>query len=88
MRINDKNRDMLVLVCPDMPANLHDTLLGKIDLVFPGEIKDLDTEAEGDNHSFIACHYTYWNHYATRVYFFFDIISLYSNFWIGRQFSC
>ena len=70
MRINNKNRDMLVLVCPDMPANLRDTLLGKFDLVFPGKIKDLDTEAEGDNHSFIARHYTYWNCYATRVYFF------------------
>jgi len=70
LRINDKNRDMLVLVCANMPANLRDTLLGKIDLVFPDEIKDLDTEAEGDKHSFIARHYTYWNRYATRVYSF------------------
>jgi hypothetical protein len=81
---------MLVLVCPDMLANLCDTLLDKIDLVFLGENKDLDTEAEGTiiqlllaiihiGYEELLCH--------KGILFFFDNISLYSKFWIGRQFS-
>jgi hypothetical protein len=67
MRINDKHNDLIALICANMPKDLRDTLLAKIQFIYPDVVKCINTAEEGFENSFPSAHFCVWFRYATRV---------------------
>lgn len=59
----------MAVICPQMPDQLRNDLLDKIDLIFPNHLKDTDTRAEGLENVFPTCLFVWWNRFAEQVHF-------------------
>jgi hypothetical protein len=71
LRINDKNRDLVALVCSTMPENIQVNLMHDLNTIYEKGVYDKDTRSEGERNDFQAVHFSYYNRYCTRVCFFF-----------------
>lgn len=67
LRINDRNGNPLLIVCPDLPDKIRNSLIPLLKLASPGRLQYTDSQALGNDYRFTACHYTWWNRYATNV---------------------
>ena len=59
----------MAVVCPQMPDRLRKDLLDKIELIFPNQLRDTDTKAEGFNNVFPTWLFVWWDRFAEQACF-------------------
>ena len=70
LRVNDKHRDLLALLCSTMPHNIRSNLFRDLNMIYTHAIHDKDTQAEGAQNDFESIHFSYYNCYSRRVFMF------------------
>ena len=70
LRVNAKNGEFVAIVLPDMPSKLRNNLMNTLKLVFPGKIKQTSSEVLGENFTFEALHFSWYNRFHLRVSLF------------------
>ncbi|KAF6749075.1 hypothetical protein DFP72DRAFT_1073634 [Ephemerocybe angulata] len=68
LRIDDKNGDWLFIALPDMPDSIREPVLELMELLFPGLIRELDTNSEGIDQQFESLHFSFYNRYAQHAH--------------------
>jgi len=66
IRINDKGNKSLSIISA-VPEEFQRNLFDKIDLIFPGALRNIDTTSESVKEFFIALHLVWYNRYARRA---------------------
>ena len=59
----------MAIVCPQMPDQLRNDLLDKIEMIFPNQLKDTNTQEGGIKNTFPTWLFVWWNRYAEQVHF-------------------
>jgi hypothetical protein len=62
-----------------MPDSIRQPLLDNLITVFPGKLKNTDSEAEGIDNLFECLHLSWYNRYSTRAHIYFLMSSFNSN---------
>lgn len=78
LRINDQDKRMMAIVCPQMPDQLWNDLFDKIELIFPNHLKDTDTQVEGIENIFPTWIFEWWNWFSEQVHFHYYPYKKYS----------
>lgn len=87
LELKGKKKDPLLLVVPDMPAELREPLMRHLQMAFEGKLCSKNSQDEKFE-GFEAYHFVYWNRYSPRVRFSCLISAFNSmNFVLGRQLS-
>lgn len=66
VRMNDKDHKSFSIISV-VPSEYQANLFEKIDLIFPGALRNIDTTSESAKDFFIALHLVWYNRYAKRV---------------------
>ena len=68
LRINDKNKNLMAIILPNMPKNLRCNLLKDLGTLYPNlAYIDTATEPERIKESFVATHFSYYNRYSNKA---------------------
>jgi len=69
LRINDKNHDLIALLCSTMPEEIRVNLMRDLKFIYENGVYFKNTQEEGERNDFQAIHFSYYNRYSTRVFF-------------------
>ncbi|CAA7263141.1 unnamed protein product [Cyclocybe aegerita] len=61
LHVKDKNGGLLLLYVPNMKEEMRETLLDRVECVWPDLVKNVDTENEGMDHLFDCLHFSMYN---------------------------
>lgn len=71
LRINDKNRNLVALLCLTMPQDIHFNVMRDLNTIYTDAIHAKDTRAQGEMNDFESIHFSYYNCYSRRVFIYF-----------------
>ena len=75
LRINDKNLDLIALICSTMPEDIRRRLMRDLNIIYEQGIFNKDTQAEGERNDFESVHFSYYTRYSTRVHLILQILN-------------
>ena len=61
LRINDKNCDLITLLCLTMLEEIRVNLMCDLNIIYENGIYSKNTQEEGERNDFQAIHYSYYN---------------------------
>ena len=79
VRIRDKYNRTLAYIGARLPLYLRERLFDKLEAVFPGAIREIDTREEGIDNQFECLHFAWYNRSTTRVSQQFQLVPDASN---------
>ncbi len=65
--INDVSGTPIIVVIPDMPQELKNSIMGNLMHTFSGQIVQMDSKAEQDKYKYQSIHFTWYNRFAKKV---------------------
>ena len=67
LRIDGFENSLLALILPHMPEPLRKALMSIVKLTFPHTVKWCDSQSKGEEHTFEAIHFAWYNRYSAKV---------------------
>lgn len=77
LRINDKNRNLVALLCSTMPQDIRVNLMRDLNTIYTDAIRAKDTRAQGEMNDFESIHFSYYNRYSRRVFIYIYMLHIY-----------
>ncbi len=72
LSIKDKNGRPMIIVIPDLPADLKLRALTYLKCAFPGRLNTIDTQSKAQDYMFESIYFCWYNRYAKRVRLFLN----------------